>query len=75
MKINNKFDERQIELLEKIKVDVNTNYNESSLEELEDIVCDAMLDNLDEKQDFTPLAEEYEKILDIIVELENNYNS
>ena len=75
MKINNKFDERQIELLEKIKVDVNTNYNERSLEELEDIVCDAMLDNLDEKQDFTPLAEEYEKILDIIVELENNYNS
>ena len=75
MKINNKFDERQIELLEKIKVDVNTNYNESSLEELEDIVCDVMLDNLDEKQDFTPLAEEYEKILDIIVELENNYNS
>ena len=75
MKINNKFDERQIELLEKIKVDVNTNYNESSLEELEDIVCDAMLDNLDEKQDFTPLAEEYEKILDIIVELENNNNS
>lgn len=75
MKINDEFDERQIELLEKIKVDVNTNYNESSLEELEDIVCDAMLDNLDEKQDFTPLAEEYEKILDIIVELENNYNS
>ena len=75
MKINEKFDERQIELLEKIKVDVNANYNESSLEELEDIVCDAMLDNLDEKQDFTPLAEEYEKILDIIVELENNYNS
>lgn len=72
MKINNKFDERQIELLEKIKVDVNTNYNESSLEELEDIVCDAMLDNLDEKQDFTPLAEEYEKILDIIVDIENN---
>ena len=56
MKINNKFDERQIELLEKIKVDVNTNYNESSLEELEDIVCDAMLDNLDKKQDITPLA-------------------
>ena len=75
MKINNKFNERQIELLKKIRVDVNVDCNESSLEELEDIVCDAMLDNLDEKQDFTPLAEEYEKILDIIVELENNYNS
>lgn len=75
MKINNKFNERQIELLKKIRVDVDVDYNESSLEELEDIVCDAMLDNLDEKQDFTLLAEEYEKILDIIVELENNYNS
>ena len=72
MKINKKFDKRQIELLEKIKVDVNADYDESSLEELEDIVCDAMLDNLDEKQDFTPLAEEYEKILDIIVDIENN---
>lgn len=72
MKINNEFDERQIELLEKIKVDVNADYDESSLEELEDIVCDAMLDNLDKKQDFTPLAEEYERILDIIVKIENN---
>ena len=75
MKINDKFDERQIELLEKINVDVNSDHDASSLEELEDIVCDAMLNNLDEKQDFTLLAEEYEKILDIIVELENNYNS
>lgn len=72
MKINDRFDERQIELLERIKVDVNADYDESSLEELEDIVCDAMLDNLDEKQDFTPLAEEYERILDIIVSIENN---
>ena len=72
MKINNKLDERQIELLEKINVDINQNYNKNTLEELEDIVCDAMIDNLDEKQDFTPLAEEYEKILDIIVDIENN---
>lgn len=72
MKINDKFDERQIELLEKINIDVNYDYDASSLEELEDIVCDAMLDYLDEKQDFTPLAEEYERILDIIVEIENN---
>ncbi len=72
MKIDDKFDERQIELLERIKVDVNVDYDENTLEELEDIVCDAMLDNLDEKQDFTPLAEEYERILDIIVSIENN---
>ncbi len=72
MKINNKFDKRQIELLEKINVDINTEYNETTLEELEDIVCDAMVNNLDKNQDFTKLAEEYEKILDIIVEIENN---
>lgn len=75
MKINDKFDERQIELFKKINVDVNSDYDEKSLEELEDIVCDAMMDNLNEKQDFTPLALEYERILDIIVEIENNYNS
>lgn len=72
MKINKKFNERQIKLLEKINVDINADYNRSLLEELEEIVCDAMLDNLDEKQDFTPIAEEYEKILDIIVDIENN---
>ena len=72
MKIKDKFNERQIELLEKIKVDIEAEYDKISLEELEDIVCDAMLDNLDEKQDFTPLAEEYEQILDIVVEIENN---
>ena len=72
MKINKKFDERQIELLEKINVNINQDYNENTLEELEDTVYDAMMDKLDEKQDFTPLAEEYERILDIIVDIENN---
>ena len=72
MKINKKFNERQIELLEKINIDINQDYNENTLEELENNVYDAMMDNLDEKQDFTPLAEEYEKILDIIVDIENN---
>ena len=72
MKINKKFDERQIELLEKINVDINQDYDENTLEELENTVYDAMMDNLDDKKDFTPLAEEYEKILDIIVDIENN---
>ena len=31
-----------------------------------------MMDNLDKNQDFTPLAEEYENILNAIVEIENN---
>lgn len=72
MKINRKFNERQVELLKKINVDINNDYNEKTLEELEDIIYDVMMDNLDSKQDFTPLAEEYEKILDIIVDIENN---
>ncbi len=72
MKINNKFDKRQIELLEEINVDINVEYNEDTLEELENIVCDAIVGKLDKNQDFTPLAEEYEKILDIIVDIENN---
>ena len=72
MKINNEFNERQIELLKKINVDVNQDYNENTLENLEDTVYDAMMYNLDERQDFTPLAEEYERILDIIVDIENN---
>ena len=72
MKINDKFNERQIDLLKKINIDINRDYDEETLEELEDNVYDAMMDNLDKKQDFTPLAEEYERILDIIVEIENN---
>lgn len=72
MRINDKFNERQIELLKKIKVDIDKDYNSELLEELEDVVYNAMMDNLNEKQDFTALAEEYEKILDIIIEIENN---
>lgn len=72
MKISNKFNERQIELLEKINIDIYKEYDERILEELEDNVYDAMMDNLDKNQDFTPLAEEYERILDIVVDIENN---
>ena len=72
MKIDKKFSKRQIELLKKINVKIVENYNATTLEELEDIVYNAMMDSLDEKQDFTSLAQEYEQILDIIVEIENN---
>ncbi len=72
MKIDKKFSKRQIELLKKINVNIVENYNATTLEELEDIVYNAMMDSLDEKQDFTSLAQEYEQILDIIVEIENN---
>lgn len=72
MNIKDKFSSRQIELLENINIDINRNYKEEELEELENEVYNAMMDRLDKKQDFTPLAEEYEKILDIVVDIENN---
>lgn len=72
MKIKKKFNERQIELLNKLKINIDVEYDLSKLEKIEDIVYNAMMDSLDPKQDFTPLAEEYENILDIIVEIENN---
>lgn len=72
MKIDKKFTPREIELLEKEKVDIFKDYDEETLEELEDVVYNKMMDNLDKNQDFTPLAEEYENILNVIVEIENN---
>lgn len=71
MKINNKFSEREIELLKNENIDLEKNYNYEELEKIEDIVYNKMMDNLDSNQDFTPLAEEYENILNIIVDLEN----
>lgn len=72
MKINKEFNKKQIELLNKMNIDINIEYDMNKLEEIEDIIYNAMMDNLDLKQDFTPIAEEYEKILDIIVQMENN---
>ena len=72
MKIDNKFNEREKELLKEINIDIYREYDEDSLEELEDIVYNKMMDNLDSKQNFTPIAEEYEEILNTIVEIENN---
>lgn len=72
MKIDNKFNEREKELLKELNVDIYKAYNEDSLEELEEIVYNKMMDSLDNKQDFTPRAEEYEDILNIIVDIENS---
>jgi len=71
MKIKNRFSLREIELLEKEKVNLDKEYDFDSLEELENIVYNKMMDNLDKNQDFTPLAEEYENILNKIVEIED----
>ena len=72
MKINANFNEHQIELLEKEKIDISQDFDESSLEELEDKIYNLMMDKLDKNQDFTPKSEEFEKILDIIVKIENS---
>ena len=74
MRIDNKFSEREKELLEKAGVDVEKDYSAKMLEEIEDIIYDKMMDNLTVNQDFTPLAEEYENILDVIVKIENDFN-
>ena len=42
---------------------IYVDFNDKTLEQLEDAVYDAMMDNLDDKQDFTSLAEEYEKYM------------
>lgn len=72
MRIDDKFSERQIELLKNENIDIKKEYDFKSLEEIEDIIYNKMMDNLNVNQDFTPLAEEYENILNIIVEIQNN---
>lgn len=72
MKINDKFNKREKELLKEINIDIKKEYDKKSLEEIEDIVYNKMMDSLDKNQDFTPLAEEYENILNVIVDIENN---
>lgn len=72
MKINANFNEHQIELLKNNNIDISQDFDEKSLEELEDKVYNIMMDHLDKKQDFTPKSEEFEKILDIIVKIENS---
>lgn len=72
MKIDANFNKNQIELLKNENIDISQDFDEKSLEELEDKVYNIMMDHLNENQDFTPKAEEFEQILDIIVKIENS---
>ena len=74
MKIKSKFDERQLELIAELHIDIEQDLNKERLEDFEDKVYNKMLDNLDSEQNFTDKATEYENILDIVVDIENNYN-
>lgn len=74
MKIKSKFDERQLELIAELHIDIEQDFNKERLEDFEDKVYNKMMDNLDSEQNFTDNATEYENILDIVVDIENNYN-
>ena len=66
MKIDANFNEHQVELLKNENIDISQEFDEESLEELEDKVYNIMMDHLDKNQDFTPKSEEFEKILKIL---------
>ncbi len=72
MKILDKFSKEQKVLLENNNIDIEKDFDEESLEELEEKVYNKMMDNLDKNLDFTPKALEWESILDIVVDIENN---
>ena len=65
------FNDEQIALLEENDIDLDREYTLSDLEKLEDFVYNIMMSNLDENGEFTELAEKYEKIIDVIVKIEN----
>ena len=73
MKILSYFDNEQINMMQKENIDITIDFDYDALEELEGKVYNLMMDNLDEKQDFTDIATKWESILDIIVKIENNY--
>lgn len=65
------FDEEQIKLLEENNVDLDRTYSLSELEHLEDLVYNIMMSYMDEDGNYTETAEKYEKIIDVIVKIEN----
>ena len=73
MKILNKFSEEQKQILKNNNIDIDKDFDVVTLEELEDVIYNKMMENLDKNQDFTSKALEWEKILDVIVEIENNF--
>ena len=52
-------------------IDLDRDYTLPDLEKLEDLVYNIMMTHMDENGDYTELAEKYEKIIDVIVKIEN----
>lgn len=64
-------DDEQIKLLQDKNIDVDRSYSSSELEQLEDLVYNIMMSCMGENGEYTELAEKYEKIIDVIVKIEN----
>ena len=65
------FNSEQIELLEENGIDLEKTYDIHELEHLEDLVYKIMMSLMDENGDYTEEAEKYERIIDVIVKIEN----
>lgn len=65
------FSDEQVQLLEENDIDLDRSYDITELEHLEDLVYNIMMSNMDENGDYTEIAEKYEKIIDVIVKIEN----
>ena len=66
MRIVGKFTDEEIELLENIGIEIrDREYSEYEINDMEDIVMDAVMANLDNDGEFTEIAETYNWIHDI----------
>ena len=63
--------DEQIALMEENNIDLDRDYTLSDLEKLEDLVYNIMMSHMDENGEYTELAEKYEKIIDVLVKIEN----
>ena len=73
MKILEKLNQRELELLKKIDIIIeDRDYEWEEIEEIkEDIVLNGEISNMDEKQNPTTLSEEYSNLADKFVEFED----
>lgn len=73
MKIKNKLNERELELLNKINIIIeNREYNWEELEEIKDnLVIRGEISNMDQNENPTSLSDEYSSLVDKFIEFIN----
>lgn len=73
MKIKNKLNERELELLNKINIIIeNREYNWEELEEIKDnLVIRGEISNMDKNENSTSLSDEYSNLVDKFIEFIN----